>query len=146
MKRWLLLSSLALASLGAEAQTPQRGIPLTDLKSGTTFMSADLRTLQTDDGLNPASLWWLQGEHLWQQPTPEGPACASCHGDAASRMAGVAARYPRVTPAGAVLNLEAQKIFPTGHQLSGGGRKHRARGHARGQRQQRPTARRGGKL
>jgi len=108
MKRWLLLSSLALASLGAAAQTPQRGIPLTDLKSGTTFMSADLRTLQTDDGLNPASLWWLQGERLWQQPTPEGPACASCHGDAASRMAGVAARYPRVTPAGAVLNLEAQ--------------------------------------
>lgn len=108
MKPWVLVCSGVLASLLASAQTAQRGILLSDLKSGTAFMSADLRTLQADDGLNPASLWWLQGERLWQQPAPNGPACASCHGEAASRMAGVAARYPRVTQGGAVLNLEAQ--------------------------------------
>ena len=108
MKRAGLAWALALASLWASAQTVPRRLPLADLQSGTAFMSSDLRTLQADDGLNPGSLWWLQGERLWQQPAPQGPACASCHGDASSRMAGVAARYPRISREGAVLNLEAQ--------------------------------------
>jgi sulfur-oxidizing protein SoxA len=108
MKRWGLLCGALLVGMGLSAQTQQRGLPIADLKSGTTFMSQDLRSLQADDGINPASLWWLQGERLWQQPAPEGPTCASCHGDGSSRMAGVAARYPRVTPSGRVLNLEAQ--------------------------------------
>lgn len=111
MRHVWVACALALASLGPSAQTAQmmqRGLPLADLKSGTAFMSSDLRTLQSDDGLNPGSLWWLQGERLWQQPAPDGPACASCHGDAGTRMAGVAARYPRITSTGAVLNLEGQ--------------------------------------
>jgi len=102
VKCFVLACSLALASLGASAQSAHRGIALADLKSGTTFMSADLRSLQADDGLNPASLWWLQGERLWQQAGPNGPACASCHGDAATRMVGVAARYPRRASDGVV--------------------------------------------
>ncbi len=119
MKRWVLVCSLALVSLGASAQPAHRGIALTDLKSGTAFMSADLRTLQTDDGLNPASLWWLQGERLWHQPAPDAPACANCHGEASGRMAGVAARYPRVTQSGVALNLEAQiNQCRTRHQKS----------------------------
>lgn len=108
MRRLLLAGGLALASLGLGAQIAYTALPAAELKSGTQFMSADLRTLQADDGLNPASLWWLQGERLWQQPAPEGPACIGCHGDAATRMAGVAAKFPRLAPGGAVLNLEAQ--------------------------------------
>ena len=114
MKRWCLLWGALLVSVGLSAQTTpsaptaQRGIPTADLKSGTTFMSSDLRSLQADDGINPASLWWLQGERLWQQPAPDGPACASCHGKEPGRMAGIAAGFPRVTQSGLVLNLEAQ--------------------------------------
>lgn len=118
MKRvWVL--ALAVLGLGASAQSSYTGLARSELKSGTAFMSEDLRTLQADDGLSPASLWWLQGERLWQQAAGEGPACASCHGDAATRMAGVAAKFPRLGAGGAVLNLEAQiNQCRTRHQKS----------------------------
>ena len=55
-------------------------------------------------------LWVGQGEKLWA--TPEGTAgksCATCHGDAATSMRGVAARYPLVEQtSGALLNIEAR--------------------------------------
>jgi sulfur-oxidizing protein SoxA len=66
-----------------------------DRRSGFDFMTPETQALQADDTSNPGMLWVLQGEQLWQQP--EGGAniaCADCHGDAASAMRGVAARYP----------------------------------------------------
>ena len=51
--------------------------------------------MQDDPSLNPASLWLLEGQALWQQqPGTAAPTCQGCHGEI-GRMAGVAARYPR---------------------------------------------------
>jgi L-cysteine S-thiosulfotransferase len=103
----LALAALALAA-GARAQ--ERAIPLDQLRSGSTFLSGDLRALQNDEFANPALLWVERGEKLWREPAGSaGKACASCHRDAASSMRGVAARYPRIDAAsGRLMNLEAR--------------------------------------
>ncbi len=64
--------------------------------------------MQNDDGANPGMLWVEQGAALWAKPAGEtGKSCASCHGDAARSMKGVAARYPAVdAKTGYLLNLE----------------------------------------
>jgi len=63
--------------------------------SGFEFMSRQTQALQHDDALNPGMLWVAEGEHLWRRKGGAGaPACADCHGEAATRMRGVAARYP----------------------------------------------------
>jgi sulfur-oxidizing protein SoxA len=70
-------------------------IPPADRKSGYEFMRADARAMQDDDTANPAMLWVLDGEALWNEK--QGAAeksCADCHGDARASMKGVAARYP----------------------------------------------------
>jgi sulfur-oxidizing protein SoxA len=57
--------------------------------------------MQVDDAQNPGMLWVAEGEALWEK------SCASCHGDAAKSMHGVAARYPAIDKAsGKLLNLE----------------------------------------
>src|SRR5215470_7185759 len=85
--------AFAVTSLVAGDQ-PERAIPLSDLRSGKEFLSADTRALQDDLTSNPGMLWVEQGEKLWQEKAgPEGRSCASCHRDAAN-LAGVAARYP----------------------------------------------------
>lgn len=64
-------------------------------RSGFEHMSPATQALQRDDSLNPAWLWVVDGQRLWTQPAgATGPACASCHGDAAVSMRAVAARYP----------------------------------------------------
>jgi sulfur-oxidizing protein SoxA len=70
-------------------------IPLSERKSGYDFMGGDTRAMQDDDTANPAMLWVLDGEALWnrKQGTAE-KSCADCHGDARASMKGVAARYP----------------------------------------------------
>ena len=51
--------------------------------------------MQDDDLINPATLWVLDGEALWNTKAGDaGRACADCHGHAADSMKGVAARYP----------------------------------------------------
>jgi len=73
-------------------------------RSGIDYASADVRAMQADDSQNPGMLWVDRGAALWG----EGPrACASCHGDAASSMRGVAARHPAwSTAARRVVDLE----------------------------------------
>jgi sulfur-oxidizing protein SoxA len=95
---------LLVAALAAGAAEPQKPKPL---KSGVEFSSEDVRRLQADDFANPGMLWVARGEKLWREPAgPGGQACASCHGDAAKSMKGVAARYPRVDAgAGRLVNL-----------------------------------------
>lgn len=64
-------------------------------RSGFADMGASTQAMQKDDSLNPAMLWAQGGKTLWSQPAGQsGKACASCHGDAAQSMRGVAARYP----------------------------------------------------
>jgi L-cysteine S-thiosulfotransferase len=70
-------------------------IPRAERRSGYDFMGRDTRAMQDDDTSNPAQLWVLDGESAWKRATGSaGRACADCHGDAATSMKGVAARYP----------------------------------------------------
>jgi sulfur-oxidizing protein SoxA len=58
-------------------------------------MSPATKAMQDGDTDNPGMLWVLDGEALWQAKAGKaGMACAGCHGDAATSMKGVAARYP----------------------------------------------------
>ena len=64
-------------------------------RSGYDDMSPATQAMQRDDTLNPAMLWVQEGEALWNtQAGGAQKSCAGCHGDAASSMRGVAARYP----------------------------------------------------
>lgn len=81
---WALVS-LALAA----PPTPEHR------RSGFEDMGASTQAMQRDDSLNPAMLWVLEGEQLWNRPVgAAGRSCASCHGDARVSMRAVAARYP----------------------------------------------------
>ena len=85
----LLLATL-LASFAAATE-----IPLDQRRSGYEDLGPDSRAMQDDDTANPASLWVLDGEALWNAKAgAANRACADCHGDAAQSMKGVAARYP----------------------------------------------------
>ena len=58
-------------------------------------MSPATKAMQDDDTSNPATLSVLDGEALWKQKMGRADkACADCHGDAATSMRGVSARYP----------------------------------------------------
>ena len=64
-------------------------------RSGFDDMSAETQAMQTDDFSNPGMLAAGDGEALWNgKPAGGGKSCAACHGDAATSMKGVAARYP----------------------------------------------------
>lgn len=69
-----------------------------------------MRKLQGDDFANPGMLWVVRGEMLWNEPAGKsGKSCAACHGDAAKRVKGTAARYPKVDPGAArLVNLEGR--------------------------------------
>jgi len=79
-----LFSSLAVAEIALDQR-----------RSGYDQMSAATKAMQDDDTANPATLSVLDGETLWNRKTGEaGKSCADCHGDAATSMRGVSARYP----------------------------------------------------
>jgi len=71
-------------------------------------MRPETRAMQDDDTGNPASLWLLDGEALWNRRAGAADkACADCHGEARSGMKGVAARYPGIdASSGKLINLE----------------------------------------
>ncbi|MGZ8294441.1 MAG: sulfur oxidation c-type cytochrome SoxA [Telluria sp.] len=82
----LAAASLAAAAL-AEGTDARR--------SGAEFMSESTRAMQRDDTQNPGMLWVSEGAAMWQAKAgKDGKSCASCHGDAARSMRGVAARFP----------------------------------------------------
>jgi L-cysteine S-thiosulfotransferase len=110
MKRVRARLVLAGALVAGTAFAQQRAIPLDQIKSGSAFMSADLRSLQADEFANPGMLWVERGEKLWREPAgKKKQSCAGCHQDAQASMRGVAARYPRIDPAtGRLLNLEGR--------------------------------------
>ena len=86
---------LLLTVVLAGAATSAAEIPLAERKSGYEFMTRETRAMQDDDTANPAMLWVLDGETLWQRKEGSaGKSCTDCHGDARTSMKGVAARYP----------------------------------------------------
>ena len=71
-----------LAALGAAAAAAD--IPFSERKSGYDFMARETRAMQDDDSANPATLWVLDGQTLWQRKEGSaGKSCADCHGDVA---------------------------------------------------------------
>ena len=98
MRRALLLFVMAVASC-ARADDARR--------SGFDFMSPGTQAMQRDDMQNPGMLWVQDGEALWNAKAgASDKSCASCHGDAATSMRGVAARYPAFdAPQGVPLTL-----------------------------------------
>ena len=107
--RWSALLWLCVWAATVAAAQPQRPTPL---KAGVDFASAEVRAMQQDDFANPGMLWVARGEKLWQEPMgPQNKTCASCHGDAATSMKGVAPRYPRIDPGSArLINLEGRIV------------------------------------
>ena len=84
-----LLIVLALTSAAAAEIAPQ------DRRSAYADMSPATKAMQDDDTANPATLFVLDGEALWNQKAgATNRSCADCHGDATQSMKGVAARYP----------------------------------------------------
>jgi len=83
-------------------------VPLAERRSGYADMGRETRAMQDDDATNPATLWVLDGEALWQsKPGAAAQSCADCHQDARVSMKGVAARHPAFDAAtGKILNLE----------------------------------------
>jgi sulfur-oxidizing protein SoxA len=79
-------------------------------RSGLDYASEDVRAMQSDDVANPGMLWVERGAVLWREPTGETrKSCASCHGDDAASMRGVAARYPAYDRVrGTLLDIEAR--------------------------------------
>jgi sulfur-oxidizing protein SoxA len=86
MRGAVVAVACAFAVFGAWAADPPR--------SGYDFMTPQVKAMQDDDTLNPAALWVDEGRSLWNAPSGSAKSCASCHGDAAASMTGVAARYP----------------------------------------------------
>jgi L-cysteine S-thiosulfotransferase len=100
-----------IAVVAGAAWTMVRAGERADLpRAGITFQSAETQRLQADDDANPAMLWVQDGARLWAEaPNANSRACASCHGDDAAMIPGVAARYPAIdTQSGALLNLEGR--------------------------------------
>jgi L-cysteine S-thiosulfotransferase len=93
----MILSRAILAAVLWLAASPLVAgeIPQNERRSGYSFMSEQTRAIQDDDTANPGMLWVLDGEALWNKKQGAADkACADCHGDAATSMKGVAARYP----------------------------------------------------
>jgi sulfur-oxidizing protein SoxA len=102
----VLFSLGTLLPFSALSQVDPTG---TERQSSYVLMSPDTKAMQDDPLLNPATFAVLDGQVLWQELAgKKNQSCASCHGDAAASMKGVAASYPKVSAAGQLLNLEGR--------------------------------------
>ena len=100
--------ALATALVLSAGHAQQPAASPDPLRSGIEFAGADVRAMQADDNANPGFLWIVRGEKLWREGA-SGPSCATCHGNAAASMRGVATRYPAYDAAsGAVIDLETR--------------------------------------
>jgi len=79
-----------------------------DKFSGYVFASPETQAMQDDDFENPGMLAVQDGETEWNTVAGSaGKSCASCHGDAAKSMKGVAVSYPKFEPKrGKLANIE----------------------------------------
>ncbi len=80
-------------------------------QSSYELMSSEVRAMQDDPSLNPATFWLLDGQALWRSKQGrEKLACADCHGDSGESMKGVAATFPKIM-GGGLRTLEGQINF-----------------------------------
>lgn len=92
MRRAVLFAAM-LAVIGSLARASD--LPPDKQRSSYQDMSPATRAMQDADTDNPAMLWVLDGEALWQTKAGNaGRACADCHGDAKQSMRGATARHP----------------------------------------------------
>ena len=104
-------AALALcATIAGTVTAFAAGIAASDRHSGYQDMSRETRAIQDDDAANPAMLFVLDGEALWNRKAGTADrSCGDCHGDAAKSMRGVAARYPAYdADSGGPIDLEAR--------------------------------------
>jgi len=82
--------------------------PIEEIWSGYKYALTDTRDMQDDDFENPGMAWHDVGQELWTKVEGDaGKSCSSCHGDDASSMKGVGARYPVVDEKrGKLVNVE----------------------------------------
>lgn len=86
-----LVPFLAAGALAASAAAQPASDPR---RSGFADMGPALQAIQLDDMSNPAMLWIVEGERLWNgRAGRAAKSCADCHG-AGESMRGVATRYP----------------------------------------------------
>jgi sulfur-oxidizing protein SoxA len=84
-----------IARLAVLALLSAMPVDAAEKRSGYDDARPETRAMQDDDMANPAFLWVRKGETQWRTPVGTGAkSCADCHGEAASSMRGVAARYP----------------------------------------------------
>src|SRR5262249_41522270 len=111
--------NIAIACVLVTSAVAASEIPQEQRRSGFSFMTPETQAMQNDDTANPGMLWVLDGEALWKRKAGAAEkACADCHGDAATSMKGVAARYPAFDKAlGRPLDLEQRiNLCRTGQQ------------------------------
>lgn len=102
IRRAAVLLLLSLPAAAADGPAAER-------RSGYDFMSPATQEMQREDALNPAMLWVAEGEAQWTEVPANARPCAGCHGDAATAMRGVAARYPAFDDrSGKAIDLQAR--------------------------------------
>jgi sulfur-oxidizing protein SoxA len=107
MRAAILRLGCAIVVIATAALAVADEIPQSERRSGYEMMSRDTKAMQDDDTANPAMLWVLEGETLWNAKAANGKSCADCHGDASASMKGAAARYPAFdTTRGQPVDLE----------------------------------------
>ena len=80
-----------------------------EIKSGSAFLSPEMRRQQADETRNPAWFWVEQGQDLFSARPAGGAACSGCHAQPQQSLRGAATRYPQVDAAsGRLLNLEGR--------------------------------------
>lgn len=96
------ICALAVIALGAVPATAE-------IKSGSEFLSPEMRRQQADETRNPAWFWVEQGGELFSRKPPNAGACVSCHADPERSLRGAATHYPQVdSVSGKLLNLEGR--------------------------------------
>jgi sulfur-oxidizing protein SoxA len=99
MKVFRAIAVIFVAASAATAALRADEIPLSERRSGFSFMTPETQGMQNDDTSNPGMLWAKDGEALWSSKANAAEkSCADCHGDAATSMHGVAAHYPDFDP------------------------------------------------
>lgn len=93
--RWLAHAASLIGLIAAAVLSARAEIPLSERRSGYSDLGRDTKAMQDDDTINPATLWVLDGEALWNTKAgAANRACSDCHGRATDSMKGVAAHYP----------------------------------------------------
>ncbi len=106
-------AGISVAASGADGVTTPikpaaKDHPLEEVWSGYKYAATDTQAMQDDEFSNPGMAWHDTGQELWSKVEGDaGKSCASCHGDDASSMKGVGARYPILDEKrGKLVNIE----------------------------------------